>query len=160
MKEHLRLRCSLRCAPVAPICLGQSPCTRAIMLNSAPLPKPAAQDPRQRVPRRLIASSRVRSARLIQHNSVLCTQTRRLSRGSRNDQFEASFAAEPCANSPPHPSRQRACQCAVCSESRGRCFGMNGDCLNTKATRERPTLRRTSHRYENQYSTALRVHAD
>ena len=56
MNDHLRLRCSLRCAPVASICWGQSPCTRAIMLNSAPLPKPAAQDPRQRVP---AGSSRV-----------------------------------------------------------------------------------------------------
>jgi len=47
-----------------------------------------------------------------------------LSRGSRNEQIEASFAAEPRANSPPHPSRQPACHGAVCSVSRGRGLGM------------------------------------
>jgi hypothetical protein len=56
--------------------LGQSPDTTAVMLKAAPWPKPAPQDPRPTGPRHLIASSRVRLARFIEHNSVLCPLTR------------------------------------------------------------------------------------
>ena len=55
MKDRRNLRCSfLRACGFG--LLGQSKDTMAIMLIFAPLPKPAAQDPRQRVP---AGSSRV-----------------------------------------------------------------------------------------------------
>ena len=92
--------------------LCASPDTMAIMLIFAPLPKPAAQDPRQRVPP-LIASARVLRPGSL-HITAPCVQRPgELSRRSRTDQHEdVGPTAEPRANSPRHPSRQPACHCA------------------------------------------------
>ena len=66
-------------------------------------------------PRRLIASDprspgpvHRTQQRIVSTDSVPCHTAR------SNDQLEVVvLAAEWCANSPPHPSRQRACHCAA-----------------------------------------------
>ena len=75
---------------------------------------PLTQDPRQRVP---AGSSRVPAFARPGSLDITASCVHRLgelSRGSRTDQQkDVGLTAEPCANSPPHPSRQRACHCAL-----------------------------------------------
>jgi hypothetical protein len=81
---------------------------------------PLAQAPRPWVPAGSSRVTRVRSARFTAHNRVLCTQTRCVvTRLAPAHVESAGDTAEPCANSPPHPSRQRACHCALFVQSRG-----------------------------------------
>ncbi len=66
--------------------LGSSPDTTAVMLRASPLPAPASQDPRQRVPAVSRLTRRpIRRPGSLQHNSELCPQNRclvtRLARG-------------------------------------------------------------------------------
>ncbi len=77
MKHRHRQRCSLRCAPGAMPCLGQSPDTRAVMFTFAQTPAPAAQDPRCSVPAVSRLTHRpIRRPDQVRHNSVLCPLTR------------------------------------------------------------------------------------
>lgn len=130
------------------------------MSKAALLPIPTGAGPSATGSRRLIKSPRVRSARFIGHNSVLCPVTLRVvTRPAYRPSRSVGKKAGSRANSQRHPSRQRACHCAAFREIAGskwrsfqvrfcaavQSFALTSP-LSIRGQRARPLLKTTSTR--------------